>query len=325
MTVTTGSSASPVATPANEDTLALDRVAVVVVSFNSAQYLPGLIATLAEGLAGVSWELVVADNDSSDDSVELVRRAAPRATVVEMARNAGYAAGVNAGVAAAAPHNAVLVLNADVRLDAGCVMRLLGALRQPGTGIAVPRLRDRAGRLIASQRREPTIRRMVAAAFLGAERAGRRGAWGEVVTNEAAYDRDAVTDWAEGSTQLIHSECWTSVGPWDESYFLYSEETDFGLRARDAGFVTRYVADAGAVHLEGGSAGSVRLWPLVVANTVRLYRSRHGRLTTAGYWAACLLREGSRALLGRPAARAAVATLVSPRRLGAPRGPEWLR
>ncbi len=318
-------STSQRAAPLGKRALVADRVAVVAVSYNSASDLAGLISTLAEGLAGVEWELVVADNGSTDESVDVVRRVAPYATVVEMGRNAGYAAGVNAAVAASGPHAAVLVLNADVRLDPGCVTPLLSALRRPGTGIAVPRLRDRQGQLIPSQRREPTIRRTITAAVLGAQRAGRHAGWGEVITDRAAYERDGVTDWAEGSTQLISSECWSSIGPWDESYFLYSEETDFDLRARDAGFATRYVAQAGAVHLEGGSARSTRLWPLLVANAIRLYRSRHGRLATTGYWAACLLREGSRALAGRPASRAAVRTLLDLRRLGAPRGPEWLR
>ena len=76
------------------------RVAVVVVTYNSAGPLPGLLATVAEGLAGVRHHLVVVDNDSADDSVELTRRLAPDATIVQTGRNAGYSAGINAGIAA---------------------------------------------------------------------------------------------------------------------------------------------------------------------------------------------------------------------------------
>jgi GT2 family glycosyltransferase len=202
---------------------------------------------------------------------------------------------------------------------------LLEGLRTPGTGVAVPRLRDARGEVIESQRREPTVRRTLGAAVVGARTAGRWTAWGEVVTDPGSYHRDTVTDWAEGSTQLVSSECWAACGPWDESYFLYSEETDFDLRARDAGFATRYVARAGATHLEGGSGRSVRLYPLVVANQVRLYRQRHGWAATAAFWVVTLLRETSRAALGRPSSRAAAAALVDPRRLAAPRGADWLR
>jgi N-acetylglucosaminyl-diphospho-decaprenol L-rhamnosyltransferase len=302
-----------------------ESVCVVVVTYNSAPLLADLVTSLPDGFGDLPWQLVVVDNGSADGTLEELRRLVPDATVVSMGRNAGYAGGINAGVAAAAPHTAVLVLNPDVRLMPGCVPTLLTALRQPGVGIAVPRLVDATGALIWSMRREPTVVRLLADTFLGAERAGRVGELGEVVTDPHAYEHAGPTDWAEGSTQLVSAECWRRCGPWDASYFLYSEETDFGLRARDAGLGTCYVPTASAVHLEGDSGGSPSLWPLVVANRLRLYRRRHGPVRAAPFWLALMLREGSRALLGRRTAVAAVRTLLSPRRLRAPRGPEWLR
>jgi len=290
------------------------------VTYNSAGLLKDLVASLDDGLKGVPWHLTVADNASADGSVWEVRRLAPAATIVTMGRNAGYAAGINAAVRAAAPHSAVLVLNPDVRLMPGCVAELLGAL-QPGTGIAVPRLTDRNGRLIESMRREPSVLRAWGDALLGARRAGRCRVLGEVVTDPRCYDAAAVTDWAEGSTLLISAECWRRCAPWDESFFLYSEETDFALRARDAGLVTRYVPSARAVHLEGGSATSPGLWTLVVLNRLRLFRHRNGMARTAVYWAALAVREATRGVLGKKTSRAALKALASPRRICEPRGP----
>lgn len=295
-------------------------VAVVVVTYNSEPLLEDLLDSLDEGLKGVPWHLTVADNASADGSVRTVRRLAPAAAIVEMGRNAGYAAGINAAVQAARPHSAILVLNPDVRLMPGCVTELLGALR-PGTGIAVPRLTDRNAELIDSMRREPSVLRAWGDALLGARRAGRCRLLGEVVTDQRRYGADAVTDWAEGSTLLISAECWQRCGPWDESFFLYSEEADFALRARDAGLVTRYVCAAHAVHLEGDSARSPGLWRLVMLNRVRLFRRRHGRARTVAFWAALVLREASRAILGRKTSQAAVRALVSPRRMREPPGP----
>ena len=102
------------------------------------------------------------------------------------------------------------------------------------------------------------------------------------MTDPDAYDTDTDTDWAEGSTQLVSGECWSACGPWDESFFLYSEETDFDLRARDAGSRRGTSPAASATHLEGGSATSARLWPLLVVNQVRLYRRRHGAAAARG-------------------------------------------
>jgi len=185
---------------------------------------------------------------------------------------------------------------------------------------------DGSSELIESMRREPTVLRAWADALLGANRAGRYAILGEVVTDWRLYDREVITDWAEGSTLLISAECWQRCAPWDESFFLYSEETDFALRARDAGFVTRYVPSAHAVHLEGGSAASPGLWSLLMVNRIRLFRRRNGRIRTLAYWAALVLREASRSVvLGKPTSRAAVKALTSRRRLLEPRGPHSVR
>jgi len=74
-----------------------ESVAIVVVTYNSAALLADLIASLPAGLGEVPYHLIFADNASADDSVAVARRLAPAATVLEVGRNAGYAAGINAG------------------------------------------------------------------------------------------------------------------------------------------------------------------------------------------------------------------------------------
>jgi len=242
---------------------------------------------------------------------------------VQLGANRGYAAGINAAVADVGHHDAYLILNPDVRLLPDCLATLYGALSST-VGIAVPRLLDAEGRLIWSQRREPTLLRAWADALVGAERVGALPSLGEVVTDVRSYESSGPTDWAEGSTQLVSSACWDVCGPWDEGFFLYSEEAEFDLRAKDRGLGTWFVADAGATHLEGGSAGSPRQWSLLAVNRVRLYRRRHGAARTGVFWAATAFREASRALLGRPTGRAAIRDLVSWRRLHQTPSPEWL-
>jgi N-acetylglucosaminyl-diphospho-decaprenol L-rhamnosyltransferase len=291
------------------------RIAIVVVTYNSRTLVPDLLASLPAGADGLDWHLIVADNGSSDETVATVRELAPRATVVEMGRNAGYAAGINAAVAAALPHDAILVLNPDVRLGLGCLPALWRALDHPGVGIAVPRLVDANGQLILSMRREPTVLRALGDALIGAERAGRFSALGEVISNPDLYSVETLTDWAEGSTQLISESCWRACKGWDERFFLYSEETEFNLRARDGGYGTAFVPGAQAVHLEGDSARSPKLWALLATNRVRLFRLRHGLIRTILFWATTILREASRAAIGKRTSRAAVRALMDRRLL----------
>lgn len=288
------------------------QVAVVVVTWNSARMLPGLLGSLADGLAGVRWRLIVADNDSRDDSVAIAQRLVPGCRIVQTGRNAGYAAAFNAALAAAGEYDAVLVLNPDVRLAPGCVAGLLAGLGPSagGTvGVVVPRMSDARARLSHSLRREPTIRRALGEALVG-QRAGRWPAWGETVLDDAAYQRRTVTDWATGAAMLISAKCLAACGPWDESFFLYSEETEFALRARDRGFTTLLVPEAEAVHVGGDSRVSPALWSLLTVNRVRLFRKRHSAPATLLFWLVVLVREASRAVLGQRRARRAVAALL---------------
>jgi GT2 family glycosyltransferase len=269
----------------------------------------------------LDWHLTVADNASSDDTIAVLREYAPEARVVETGRNGGYAAGINAAVAAAAPHDAVLVLNPDIRLAPDCVPEMLTVLRRRDAGIVVPRLVRANGEFSPSLRREPTIPRALGDALIGADRMGRIGRLGEVVTDRRRYADETRVDWAEGSIMLIDRVCWDVCGPWDESFFLYSEETEYALRARDHGFPMVFAPRAQARHLEGDSATSPRLWALLTLNRVRLYRRRHSLPSAVVYWALVLLREATRAALGNRCSRSAVRALLSAARLRETPGP----
>lgn len=295
-----------------------ETIAVVVVTYNSARFVPDLIASLAPGLRGLTWHLTVADNASSDDTVAVLRNDAPWARVVETGRNGGYAAGINAAVAAAAPHDAVLVLNPDIRLAPDCVPELLAVLRRRDAGIVVPRIVRANGDFSPSLRREPTILRALGDALLGANRIGRIGRLGEVITDRRWYAEETSVDWAEGSIMLIDRACWDACGQWDESFFLYSEETEFALRARDRGFAMVLAPRAQARHLEGDSATSPRLWALLTLNRVRLYHRRHSLPSAVVYWSLIVLREASRAVVGNRCSQCAVRSLVSLSRLREP-------
>ena len=298
-----------------------ETIAVVVVTYNSARFLPDLIASLAPGLGGLDWHLTVVDNASTDDTIAVLRRDAPWARIIETGRNGGYAAGINAAVAAAAPHDAVLVLNPDIRLSPECVPEMLTVLRRREAGIVVPRIVRANGEFSPSLRREPTIVRALGDALLGANRVGRIGWLGEVITDRGRYASETSVDWAEGSIMLIDRACWDVCGQWDESFFLYSEETEFALRARDHGFALVFAPRARARHLEGESATSPRLWALLTLNRVRLYRRRHSLPSAVVYWALILLREASRALIGNPCSRYAVRALLSASRIRETPGP----
>jgi GT2 family glycosyltransferase len=113
---------------------------------------------------------------------------------------------------------------------------------------------------------------------------------------------------------LLSTETIERLGPWDESFLLYSEETDYCLRAADEGLVTWYEPSAVVEHIGGEQQTNPMLAKLSVVNRVRLFRRRHNALHAAAFFAAVSAGEGVRALLGRATSRASFVALVRPSR-----------
>jgi GT2 family glycosyltransferase len=262
----------------------------------------------------VDHELVVVDNASTDGTPEIVRRHLPGATLVDADDNLGYGAAINLAVGRARPLESILVLNPDVTLRPHCLSHLRAAL-QPAVGIAVPRLLEDDGTVARSLRREPTVLRATGESLLGGLRAGRVAALGEIVCDADTYARPGPTDWATGAAWLVGVECYERVGGFAEDYFLYSEETDFALRAGDLGYATCFVPDAVATHEGGASNVDPALFALLTRNRVRCYRRRHTSASTLAFRVALLAGEVARAGTGRATSRAAVRALLGDQRV----------
>ncbi len=288
-------------------------VAVILVTHDSAEVLPGFLESLAPACSGLRWQLVVADNASGDDSLGLVRDAFPDATIVETGGNPGYAAAIDAAVDAAPASAALLVTNPDIRAPEGAVGQLLGALR-PGIGVVGPRIVGDDGSLALTIHRAPTVSRALSDAVLGGERARR---WvGETVNDPGAYESAAEVDWLSGAFLAISRRCHDELGGWDPRFFLYSEETDFALRARDAGWRVRYEPSSTVVHVGGESTTSPWLYTILTVNRLRLASLRMGPLRRSAYTLVVALGELLRSFRSREPAvhRAALRSVLSPRR-----------
>jgi N-acetylglucosaminyl-diphospho-decaprenol L-rhamnosyltransferase len=265
--------------------------AVVVVTYNSAEDIGALLASLPAATEGLSVRCLVVDNGSADATVE-VASGVPGVVCIETGANLGYAGGVNVGRAQAAPYASLLILNPDVRLEAGCVTRLWTALEDSNVGIAVPRMADESGKLFYSLRREPSVSRAVGDALFGSWFPGRPAWFSEFVRDPASYSTRGSFDWAGGAVLLISAACDEVVGAWDEDrFFMYAEETDVAARARDAGFRIDYIPEARVRHRGGGSGQSESLVALAAVNRIRYYEKRHGQPWRVLFRSAVVLHE----------------------------------
>ena len=294
----------------------LPRIAVVIVTHNSADVVGGCLAALPASAKDVELtDVIVVDNASTDESLRVAKEAAGQPVeIVQLDRNAGYAAGLNAGVdvlAGGREPDAVLVINPDCRLRPRTLAVMADALSGPRRGIVAPRLLNLDGTLQPTLRREPTVIGALAEALIGGRLADRLGI-GELVFDKASHDRAGPAAWATGAALLISWDALVQVGPWNESFMLYSEETEFIFRAADYGWTMWYEPRAVVDHRGGESGTNPGLAALLNVNKVRLYRSRHGRGASTAYWVAVLLGASLRAVTGSRTAQASVIALLRP-------------
>lgn len=291
----------------------LGDVAAIIVTYNSVDHITTLLESLPAAMGALRASVVVVDNGSTDGTLDILD--ARTDCVVVRSENVGYAGGMNRGFAVSAPAEAVLILNPDAVLDAGSVPIMMSVLRREGVGIVAPRTREADGSLSPTLRREPTLARIGGLSFTGLS------AFTERIEDPREYEYEHAVDWAVGAVMLIRSECYAALGGMDESFFLYSEETEFSLRAREAGWATVYTPDAGAMHVGGGSGESAVTHTMKMVNRVRLYRRLSGPVRGSVYFWLTVLVETRRALLGHhqswPTVRALLRPSLRPSALGA--------
>jgi GT2 family glycosyltransferase len=195
-------------------------LSVVTVAWNSRRELERTLPALLDELAPGD-ELVVVDNDSADDVAEWLPRLAPAARLVRMGRNVGFAAGVNAGAAAASGELLVL-LNPD-------------AAPQPGFGAAIrrPWIEGRgwaAWQALVAEAGGSTINSAGNPLhFTGIVWAGMHG------EPLAAAPAPAEVPLLSGACLAIPRRTWEQLGGFPEQFFLYHEDVDLSLRLRLAG------------------------------------------------------------------------------------------
>ena len=222
-------------------TAASPEISVVVVNFNGLQHLNTCLqALLAQD--GLSFEVVVVDNASTDGSVEFVRAHYPSVRLVVTEQNLGFAGGNNRGAAGArAP--LLAFLNNDTRVEPGWLLTLRNGLSwSPNAALVTSRI---------VYMHDPTV---LDSAGDGVTRAGGAFKRGHGAPASHHLRRREVFG-ACGAAFLIVREVFEEVGGFDEDFFLSHEDVDLSYRVRLRGYRCVYMPEAVVQHVGSASLG----------------------------------------------------------------------
>lgn len=229
------------------------ELSVTICSWNTRDDLRACLASLQAVRDEAAFEVIVVDNNSADQSAEMVEAEFPWVRLEKMYKNLGFAGGHNHAIAMRqAPH--AFPLNSDTIVHGGAIRKLLDfAAEHPDYGIVGPKLLNPDGSLQFSCRRFPNP---IAALF-------RNTPFGKLFPNnrftreylmqDLDHTKPLEVDWVSGAAFLVRQEVIERVGLFDEEYFMFCEDVDWCWRTWNAGFKVVYFPDAVITHAIGRS------------------------------------------------------------------------
>ena len=225
-----------------------DDVSVVVVTWNALPWLERCLESVR------AHETIVVDHGSTDGTLELVRERFPDVRVVEQ-ENRGMGGGNNAGMRLAGGRYWFL-LNSDAWMVGRGLERLVAfADDHPRAAVIGPRLLNPDGSLQRSVRGEPTLWRLATEYLFLRKLAPRSARLNAFYGGGFAHDATREVESLYGPALLVRREAAESVGLFDEDFFMFSEETDWTHRFRQAGWQVLFHPGAEVVHVGGASHG----------------------------------------------------------------------
>ena len=233
-------------------------LSVVIVSWNSAEFLEGCLNAVYGEADRRDVEVIVVDNASKDGSVDLIRNQFPQVRLIVNDANRGVSVGFNQGMAAST-RAYIQLLCSDTTVQPGAFDALLSFLdTHPDVGAVGPRLMYPDGRPQPSCRTFPSLT-LFAWEFLGLSRLFPAhpvfGKW-----RMGTFDHRTLreVDQPRGSSLMVRKAMVEQVGGWDESLEMFFNDVDWCLRIKENGWKIYFVPAALMAHYGGGSVKKVR-------------------------------------------------------------------
>ncbi len=233
-------------------------ISIIIVSWNSKDYLDGCLRSLAPGAGPFSFEVFVVDNASRDGSADLVKKKFPWVHLILNSQNRGFAAANNQALRISRGRY-VLLLNPDTRVHPKAIEGVVGFMDQhPDAAACGCLLLNEDGSVQHAVRRFPTFGFALGAKTILGRMGLFRRSYDLVKMRDASFDAVMEVDQPSGAALFLRQSVLAEVGLLDERYFIFFEEVDLCRRIRDAGHRIYFFPDAHITHYGGRSRRQIR-------------------------------------------------------------------
>lgn len=246
-------------------------LSIIIVTYNQFDKARACLASIfSSRLGGLSFEVIVADNASTEGDADILKQAFPEVKVIKSPRNLGMGAGNNLA-AAEARGEYLLILNPDTELHTEAATTMLEYLKNhPSAGIVGPKLMYPDGERQVSFYRFPNLLLpFIRRTFLGRLFPKFLASY---LMSDLDLDQSQKVDWMMGSCLMLKTELFRRLNGFDERFFMYFEDTDLCKRISQLKLEAVYLPTATVIHHHGrASAKHHWLWSILTNRMARIH------------------------------------------------------
>jgi GT2 family glycosyltransferase len=260
-------------------------LSIIIVSFNTRKLIKECIESLTRNTKGIKYEIIVIDNNSKDESAELVRKMSKKnanVKLIENKRNFGFAKANNQGIKKALGRY-YLLLNSDTKVSDNILGEMISWMdRNPRVGISSCSLLNKDKSVQGTGGYFPYMVRVISWMtiqdlpfvdwFIKPFHPMHTKSF--LVKGNRFYKTRKQLDWVTGAFMVIRCEVVDDIGYLDEKYFMYVEEVDFCYRAKKAGWQVWYLPKWSIVHY-GGASGTSELAVISEYKGIKRFYKKH--------------------------------------------------
>ncbi len=233
-------------------------LSIVIVTWNSQDYIRACLDSIVRAGTSIGYEMLVVDNASSDDTVQIVRRSHPQVCLIPNRQNLGYAHANNQGIEKSTGRY-VLLLNPDTEIRGNALDLMLKFLdANPNAGALGPKLLNPDGSVQPSCREFPGFSTLLWE-FSGLSKLSPKSRiFGRWRMGYFGFDRTGEVDQPMGSCLMLRRETLEQVGLFDEAFPMFFNDVDLCYRIKAAGWKILFYPDAEVTHYRGASTSKAK-------------------------------------------------------------------
>lgn len=251
-------------------------LSVVIVSYNSRDFIQLCLDTLTSALEGIKAEVIVVDNQSSDDSCALIRRKYPWVNLIANKDNIGFGRANNIAIRMAKGRH-TLLLNPDTLVSKNSILSSLQLLDEDESiGAVGIKMIDGGGLFLPESKRGlPTPKVAFYKAFGLAKCFPHSAEFSRYYLGHLPDDKQAEVEVLAGAYMLIRTDVLKRCDGFDEDFFMYGEDIDLSYRISKLGYRILYNPYFPIVHFKGESAGRDAAWTKRFYDAMHLFSEKH--------------------------------------------------